>query len=117
MEDDTTSLCAALFGLAGFEVLAAADAGGELELLVQTTADLVGCPTCGAVARAQGPPPELGAGPANRWPSGGAVLVEAGLVLPAPGLRGSDLDRATPGDRVARGADRAGPAVGVRAGR
>jgi len=53
MEDDTTSLCAALFGLAGFEVLAAADVGGELELLVQTTADLVGCPGCGAVARAK----------------------------------------------------------------
>jgi transposase len=53
MEDDTTSLCAALFGLAGFEVLAAADVGGELELLVQTTADLVGCPRCGAVARAK----------------------------------------------------------------
>ena len=27
MDDDTTSLCAAVFGLAGFEVLAAADAG------------------------------------------------------------------------------------------
>jgi transposase len=53
MEDDTTSLCAALFGLAGFEVLAAADAAGELELLIQTTADLVGCPGCGAVARAK----------------------------------------------------------------
>ena len=53
MDDDTTSMCAALFGLAGFEVLAAADAASELELLVQTTADLVGCPTCGAVARAK----------------------------------------------------------------
>ena len=53
MDDDTTSVTAALFGLAGFEVLAAADAGGELELLVQTTADLVGCPACGAVARAK----------------------------------------------------------------
>src|SRR5512133_3984977 len=53
MEHDTTSLCAALFGLAGFEVLAAADAGGEVELLVQTTTDLVGCPACGAVARAK----------------------------------------------------------------
>jgi hypothetical protein len=37
MEDDTTSVCAALFGLAGFEILSAADAGGELELLVQRT--------------------------------------------------------------------------------
>ena len=53
MEDDTTSVTAALFGLAGFEVLAAADAGGELEVLVQTTLDLVGCPDCGAVARAK----------------------------------------------------------------
>jgi transposase len=53
MGDDTTSVTAALFGLAGFEILAAADVGGELELLVQTTADLVGCPACGAVARAK----------------------------------------------------------------
>src|SRR4051794_21086728 len=53
MEDDTTSVTAALFGLAGFEVLAVADAGGELEALVQTSADLVGCTECGAVARAK----------------------------------------------------------------
>src|SRR3954465_203706 len=53
MDDDTTAVPAALFGLAGFEILAAADAGGELELLVQTTADLVGCPRCGAGARAK----------------------------------------------------------------
>ena len=53
MSDDTTSVTAALIGLDGFEVLAAADAGGELELLVQTRADLVGCPSCGAVARAK----------------------------------------------------------------
>jgi hypothetical protein len=53
MNDDTTSVTAALFGLAGFEILAVADAGGELEMLVQTTADVVGCPVCGAVARAK----------------------------------------------------------------
>jgi hypothetical protein len=34
---------AALFGLDGFVVLGAAEAGGELELLVETTADLMGC--------------------------------------------------------------------------
>jgi transposase len=44
---------AALFGLDGFEVLAAADAGGELELMIETTADLVPCPGCGAVATAK----------------------------------------------------------------
>jgi transposase len=53
MEDATASVSAALLGLDGFSVLAAADAGGELELLVETTADLVGCPGCGAVARAK----------------------------------------------------------------
>ena len=53
MEDATASLTAALFGLDGFVVLAAADAGDELELLVETTAELVGCPACGAVARAK----------------------------------------------------------------
>ena len=40
MSDVRTLVTAALIGLDGFEVLAAADAGGELELLVQTTADL-----------------------------------------------------------------------------
>jgi transposase len=53
MGDDTTSVTAALFGLTGFEILAAAEVSGELELLVQTVADLVGCPVCGAVARAK----------------------------------------------------------------
>ncbi|HEX2297201.1 MAG TPA: hypothetical protein VHH34_01560 [Pseudonocardiaceae bacterium] len=49
----TASVTAALFGFDGFRVLAAADAGGELELLVETTAELVGCPGCGALARAK----------------------------------------------------------------
>jgi hypothetical protein len=49
----TASVTAALFGLDGFVVLAAADAGGELEMLVETTADLVGCPECGTVVRAK----------------------------------------------------------------
>ena len=40
-DDDTTSMTDALVGLAGFRLLAAADLGGELELLVETTADLV----------------------------------------------------------------------------
>jgi transposase len=53
MRDATASVTAALLGLDGFVVLAAADAGGEVELLVETTADLVGCPGCGAVARAK----------------------------------------------------------------
>jgi transposase len=53
MGDATASLNAALLGLDGFVVVTAAEVGGELELLVETTADLVGCPGCGAVARAK----------------------------------------------------------------
>jgi Transposase len=33
--------------LDGFSVLTAVEVGGELELLVESTADLVGCPPCG----------------------------------------------------------------------
>jgi hypothetical protein len=51
MEDATASLDAALLGLDGFVVLGSAEVDGELELLIETTADLVGCPGCGAVAR------------------------------------------------------------------
>jgi transposase len=51
--DDTASVVGALFGLEGFEVLSAGEVDGELELLVQTVAELVGCPACGAVAVAK----------------------------------------------------------------
>lgn len=51
MTDATASLDAVLFGLDGLVVLATAEVDGELELLVETTAELVGCPGCGAVAR------------------------------------------------------------------
>jgi transposase len=49
----TGSVVAALFGLDGFRVLVAADAGGELEVLAETGARVVPCPDCGAVARAK----------------------------------------------------------------
>jgi transposase len=51
MEDATASLGAALLGLDGFVVLGRAEVDGELELLIEATAGLVGCPGCGAVAR------------------------------------------------------------------
>jgi transposase len=47
----TAALLAGLLGLDGFTVVTAAEVDGELELLIETTADLVGCPSCGAVAR------------------------------------------------------------------
>jgi len=53
VDDDVTALPARMLGLDGFEVLAAGEVGGELELLVQTTDTLTGCPGCGVVATAQ----------------------------------------------------------------
>jgi transposase len=43
-----------LLGLEGFEVLTAEVASGEWRLVVQTTAELVGCPGCGVRAQAHG---------------------------------------------------------------
>jgi transposase len=43
-----------LLGLDGFEVLAAEMMGGEWRLVVQTTAEMVGCPGCGVRAQAHG---------------------------------------------------------------
>jgi len=43
-----------MLGLAGFVVLTAGEVGGEVELLVETTAAVTGCPSCGVVATAHG---------------------------------------------------------------
>ena len=43
-----------LLGLDGFVVLAAAEVAGEVELMVETTETVTGCPRCGVVAEAHG---------------------------------------------------------------
>jgi hypothetical protein len=68
----TASMTAALFRLDGFVVLAAADAGGELEMLVETTADLVGVQNVG------------------RWP-GPRTGVRRGCEICRSGAAGGDL--------------------------
>ena len=45
---------AVLLGLPDFEVLASAEVGGEIELVVQTAVRSVGCPRCGVVAAGKG---------------------------------------------------------------
>lgn len=119
-DDDSASVVGALFGLDGFEVLSAGEIDGELNVLVQTTAELVAAALWGG-GRAQGPPAGVGAGSAAGRAAGGAVLVKTRLVLPAPAVPGQDLDRAAPGDRASGQPHRAGSGLGVcpggRAGR
>lgn len=54
MEVNATVMPALMLGLDGFVVLGAAEYGGELELLVETTETVTGCPDCGVVATPHG---------------------------------------------------------------
>ena len=50
LEGGSVDTATVALGLPGFVVLAAAEYGGELELLVETTESVTGCPRCGVVA-------------------------------------------------------------------
>ena len=54
MGQHRSALASRLLGLDGFEVLAAQVVGGEWQLVVQTTATLVGCGGCGVRAELHG---------------------------------------------------------------
>jgi hypothetical protein len=67
---------------------------------------------CGSAGRAGGGARSPQGSGLSGWAPGGAVLVEAGLVLPASVVRDQDLDRAASGDCAAGVFDRAGPGSG-----
>ena len=111
--DATASVTAALFGLDGFVVLAAAEAGGELELLVETTADLVECPVCGAVARAKDRRPTW----VRDLPIGGRPVVicwhKRIWCCPHAACPVKTWTSGASGDRTAGVSDRGGPGLGL----
>ena len=51
---DATGAAEALLGLPGFRVLGVHEEPGEVIVVIELVADLVGCPGCGVVARAHG---------------------------------------------------------------
>ena len=78
-------------GLPGFVVLAAADYGGELEVLVETTESVTGCPRCGVVATVHDRQPRWVRDLPRRRAAGGAGLGQADLALPGTPMRAADL--------------------------
>ena len=51
---DRSSDASALLGMEGFVVLSQSEEGGEVWVLVETTADVTGCPSCGVKATGHG---------------------------------------------------------------
>ena len=111
------SAAAAMLGLPGFVVLAVSEHDGELEQAIETTADLVGCPECGAVAQLH-----------DRRPCWIRDLPTAGRPVTLVWIKRvwrcvhqlcpkQDLDRDLAADHAAGVADRAGPRRGVPPGR
>jgi hypothetical protein len=88
-----------MLGLPGFVVLAVSDYASALEQVIETTADLVGCSECGAVAVLHDQRPC--AGSALGWKSGDGGVGQAGLALPTRGVPEANLDGDLTADHAA----------------
>jgi hypothetical protein len=80
-----------MLGMPGFVVLEVSDYDGEVELAIETTADLVGCPDCGAVAQLHDRRPCWVR--ARRRAAGDAGVDQAGLAVLAGAVPARDVDR------------------------
>jgi hypothetical protein len=82
-----------LLGLPGFVVVAAGEVGGELEVLIETTQTVTGCPDCGVLAVPHGRREHMvrDVPSANRAVRLG--VVQADLALPRAGLPDPHLVR------------------------
>ncbi len=95
---------AAMLGLPDFVVVAVSDYAGEVEQVIETTADLAGCPECGAVAELHDRRPCW----VRDLPAGGrpvTLVDQAGVALRAPIVPDTDLDGDLTDDRAAGVAD------------
>jgi hypothetical protein len=110
------SAAAAMLGLPGFVVLAVSDYEGEVEQAIETTADLVGCPECGAVAQLHDRRPCW----VRDLPAGGrpvTLVWVKRLAVSARAVPAPDVDRDLAGDRAAGVVDRAGAGGDLPPGR
>jgi len=108
-DHDTATL---MLGLPGFRVLAVGEVDGELQVQVETTADLVGCPSCAAVAVLHDRRLRF----VRDLPAGGRPVLlcwSKRVALPAPAVPSGDVLRADSGGPTEGYADRAGPGRGV----
>ena len=117
--DDAIGHAEAMLGLDGFLVLDVDRKPAEMTITVETTADVVGCPTCGVPRRRTGFAVRH-PGPAVLRSHGAAGLAEAPVAVRRDRLPGEDLDgriqpRGSPSGAHAAGWGRARP--GRRAGR
>jgi hypothetical protein len=114
--DRERSAAAAMLGLPGLVVLAVSDHDGELEQAIETTADLVPCPQCGAVAELHDRRP-VWVRPSGGRATGEVGVGQAGLAVCAPALSTADLDRGQHRDRAAGVVDRVGAGGDLSSGR
>ena len=109
MAGKDSGLGATVLGLEGFGLLAATGEDGELLMLVETDASVVGCSGLGNLCGVEGSAAGQGSGLAVGWVSGGVGVVQADMALPGWGMFGWVLVGDQPPCPTQGGADGTGP--------